>query len=403
MSDRLSSPSFEFPNCVSIVGGGRWARVITSTVCSLVPKETSVDIYSKSNATGMQEWAAQQEFAQSVSILPERFEDAVPKSGVAIVANAAVNHTPAVKAALTAGVPVLVEKPFAPTLDQIIQMTDLAAETGVYLASAHVFLFANYLRNFADAIQAAGPVKTIEINWCDPKNESRDGGRKSFDSSLPVFVDCLPHIVSILSALIGTSDITYSGISTKRGGAQTNLTLIANGVEVTVRLERNAQSRQRTIAVEAEQGLLSLDFSNEPGTITAGDEARSADLDWSRGPRPMAQMIQAFLQSAGGTEPDPRLNTAVALSAGKLIDAMHPDYAEAMSEWLGDQLLRDRSVIDDDLRYALVEALQKQGSHPPQQLDKMIEELAQACADDNPTRKQTVEALVSGLFEPNSL
>lgn len=404
--NKSHAPSPVSARSISVVGGGRWARILVSTTCNLVSAETEVSIYSKSNAPGMRAWAKQQNFLQRVSVYVGYDDSVKPAPRAAIIANAARDHMQATAWALAAGLPTLVEKPFALSASATSQMLAQARDSNVYLASAHVFLFSSYLQRFSQAVAATGPINTIEISWRDPVAEERYGDQKNYDSSIPVFADCLPHIVSIILMLIGPCDITFRKIVTKRGGAYVELELIGGGVRIKVILERNAECRQRLINVEATPGSMALDFTVEPGVMTLDGEKQNADPDWLHRPRPLAQMVQSFIQGAMGGQRDPRLDTGIALNASKVIDAIYHDYVDAKDRWIGSRLSRDVSSCDEELKYALVESLQVDGPLPLQQMEKAIAEIIKGCSGNDIESAEgnaTISTLVSRLFGPNAL
>ena len=41
------------PDNIAVIGGGRWARVLTETICGLVNPSVNISIYSPHNASAM--------------------------------------------------------------------------------------------------------------------------------------------------------------------------------------------------------------------------------------------------------------------------------------------------------------------------------------------------------------
>src|SRR5437773_8923054 len=103
------------PETITIIGGGRWARVLVEVLCGLVAPSVAICVYSRRNARSMAIWAQARGLAKRVelfSTLPRPFSTSL---GAVVVANAARDHETAVEWALSAGAPVMVENPIALT------------------------------------------------------------------------------------------------------------------------------------------------------------------------------------------------------------------------------------------------------------------------------------------------
>lgn len=301
---------------VAVIGGGRWARVILGVLSDIAP-DAELFACSPRGATATAAWVEQHGLARQARVLtgwPDVTLDA------AVVANAARDHEAAAIRALRAGVPVLVEKPLAPTSAGAERIIDAARSSGGKLATAHVFLFASYLQRFAGAVAAAGGAQSLRIVWADPGAEVRYGEAKTHDASLPVEADVLPHVVSIADVVIGRPVDRCVRARTSGPGALAVLELRAGSVSCGVELARGAAARKRLIEVVTGAGTLSLDFAVEPGVVTHGSECASGDPAWSTTPRPLARMLTAFLGWAGGGAPDHRLDPHIGLRACRLAD-----------------------------------------------------------------------------------
>lgn len=292
-----------------------------------------------------------------------------------IVANAARDHEMAVEWALAAGYPVLVEKPVALTRSASQRLADLAQSQNVPCSAAHVFLFAGYIERFSKFVADAGKVRSIEMRWFDPRVEERYGERKRYDSSLPVFADCLPHIVSVLVALGCCGPAACKSLQFFRGGAHVVLELQSGDIPVSIQLGRNADRRERVIEVAAENSMLQLDFSREPGVIQTGYGTEDADPDWLARPGPVARMLTAFLQQSAGGDRDGRLDVELGIRANALIDQASTFYRPAQKHWLLSKL-GGGADIDEDLRYALTEILESAGAILPDVLESQIRRIA---------------------------
>jgi predicted dehydrogenase len=360
------------PDSIAIIGGGRWARVLARVLCEIVPGPVAISVHSRRNAGSMAAWVEAQGLGKRIG-LSSAWPDSMPASpGAVVVANAARDHEVAVEWALSAGVPVLVEKPIAPTFAAARRLADGARASGVRLGAANVFLFARYLENFARLLADARGMESLRIEWTDPRGEERYGEPKRYDSSLPVFADWLPHVVSIAGALLPVPPEYCGSLRVERGGAALHIELTGGSVPCAVTMERNADRRRRILRARAGGEDICLDFSTEPGAITRGSSRAIGDQYWSSRRRPVARMLAAFLGWAAGGERDPRLDVEPGLRACRIIDQTSAMYRPSLLRWLNDRLAAPVS-LEENLVYALTELLQADGPLPGAELDRRMD------------------------------
>ena len=376
------------PESIAVIGGGRWARVLTEVLCNLIPTSVRVSVHTLHNAESVSVWLTERGLEGRIHLSSEWPQFLSGRSNAVIVANAARDHEGAVQWALSAGVPVLVEKPIALSAVATQRLADLSIRKNVRFAAAHVFLFARYIDHFSKLVANAGNIRSLRVHWTDPKFENRYGEQKHYDSSLPIFSDCLPHILSIIGTL--THNLPDKCEITKflRGGACLELELMLGDTPCSICLERNSDQRRRLITAIAGQKMLLLNFSKEPGIITDGSTTMVGDPDWEVKQRPVAQMLTAFLKWVTSGEYDSRLDVEVGLRACQVIDKILDKYRSAMKSWLVGRL-SSAEPIDDDLRYALYEILQSEGRLSETAVDKQIELVRQQFSGADGTRLLT--------------
>lgn len=367
------------PDRIAVIGGGRWARVLSEVVCGLVPSSVEISVHSLHNAEAMSSWVSAQGLGHRVHVSPQWPKLLSVKSSAVIVANAARDHEWAVESAFNDRVPVLVEKPITLTAAASQRLANVARGRKVRFAAAHVFLFARYLDNFSRLVSEAGTIRSLRVRWMDPRIENRYGERKQYDPSLPVFADWLPHVLSMVGSLVPGLPQMCVGLDFRRGGAHLELELRLGDIPCSVQLVRNGDRRERIILVDAGRKTLQLDFSIEPGTITSGSSTVVGDPDWETKRRPAARMLTAFLQWAAGGEGDGRLNIDVGLQASQVIDQTLRMYRVAQMPWLVARL-SSLTLVDEDLRYALSEMLQSERPLTASALEQQIERLQELLA-----------------------
>jgi predicted dehydrogenase len=364
-----------WPERVAVIGGGRWARQLTGVLCGLTPPTVRVSVHSRHNAESMSVWVKLQGVEKRVEVSPEWPRLVHARSTAVIVANAARDHESAAESALSAGVPVLVEKPIALTAAASHRLVDLARSRNTRFAAAHVFLFARYLESFARLVGEAGGIRSLQVRWMDPAVESRYGEKKRFDPGLPIFADWLPHVLSIMSALTPGLPQRCERLKFIRGGAHLELELVLGSTPCSIELVRNGDRRQRIVEVVTLERTLLLDFSQEPGTIICGSQTSNGDPDWGRAMGPAALMLLGFLRWAAGGDFDSRLDIERGLRASEVIDQAASMYKAALVPWLAAELASPES--EEDLCYALTELLQSVSLLPETTIEEQIKRVRQ--------------------------
>jgi predicted dehydrogenase len=348
---------------VAVVGGGRWAREILTVLSECMPASAELSAHSLGHAAGMHSWASRRFGDGRISVSEEypRFER--PEASAVVVANAARAHEPAALSAMEQRVPTLVEKPFAMTGAAASRMVACAEQCGVLLAPAHVFLFARYIESFGSTVAARGDAEEIRVVWTDPASENRHSGTKRYDSSVPVFVDWLPHVISILSTLEVGVPGSVRRLAVSHGGAQVELDFAMGEVPCHVLLRRESDQRRRLFQVATRRESIELDFSREPGVIRDAGATWSGDPQWEDGPSPVFRMLSTFLTGPAAAGDDSRFDVRPALQACHLIDEVQGAYEATLVEWLKDSLISGSSGpdVDNDMRYSLTELLQREG------------------------------------------
>lgn len=345
---------------VVILGGGRWARVMTEVVCNLLPGDTPLTVCSPRGVDALTAWAVERGLDGRISVAGQWPEALVPGRTAVIVANAARDHAAAGRWALERGAAVLVEKPLAVSRQQARDLADLANRQGRLLAAAHVLRFTRYLTTFARMLPPWEGICSATLEWVDAVGERRYGEAKLYDPSVPVFMDCVPHAVSVLQSIFGVLPEPAALPIVEAGGARVTVSLSTGGRTCHVIVQRNGPHRLRRLTVRTASDTALLDFSTEPGVIRLGKKEVCADPYWDVAPRPLASMLKAFLVAAAGGELDSRLNLDTALTACAITEAVTPAYQAALLPWLRDRLLSAQG-LDDDVEYALAELLQADG------------------------------------------
>ena len=178
---------------LALVGGGRWARVIASVLADLELPFATVVVVSRSNAAILTQMFSASRFARFV-VVPT-IEEALNRFGLgaAIIANAARAHVASAERMIGAGIPVLIEKPAALSVNDGRRLLQMADRNGVCAMPSLSFLHCSYLDRFAEVLGShAEKITSLRLEWSDPLAEIRYGERKSYDPGISVAQDVVP-------------------------------------------------------------------------------------------------------------------------------------------------------------------------------------------------------------------
>lgn len=312
---------------LAIIGGGRWARTIAQVLSSLpAALSRNIVLHSPHNADGVLRWIGEVGLGDRLGVSKAMPDLRMEKPYAAIVANRVYDHTEVSMSLLNAGVPTLVEKPMAIGAEAVGRLQRKGRSSGTLLATSHVMLFARYLESFLSTVEGQGTVLALDTLWEDGTGDTVRGEVKSYDAGVAVFDDVLPHVVPVLERL-ARHPLKFVSVALENGGAQVTIIADAGGVQVTIRLARNAVGRRRSFSVVTENGPFVLDFSSEPGTVLPpGLQSYSGDPLWLSGPRPLGAMLAAFLEGVGSGKLDPRLDVDLALTSARFADSVRASY-----------------------------------------------------------------------------
>lgn len=270
------------PLSVGVLGGGRWARVIVSVLHGLLEGDAKLHWISHHGHAANVQWLAEQKLTRV--ILSENEDTLWDHVGAVIIATASHTHPHHIAKALSLGLPVLSEKPYAfdtATAQTLIQKAG-KTPAGVNLE----FTYASYLADFRNALPQT--INHAGVEWHDPWSEVRHGEVKYGDSQTPMVHDMLPHVWSIIHTVV--PNLTWQPTAATYSPQAITIQGEGQGLKVDVSLSRRAQARTRKLIINNGEAI--LDFSTEPGTITIG--GTTTQNEW-KGLRPLGALLTAFL------------------------------------------------------------------------------------------------------------
>lgn len=274
-------------NNVLLIGGGRWGRVVAGTVLDhrLADRITLV---TEHNLDRCRRWAEGRDGVQVVREVPADLTG----FDAGIVATRPSRHADAATTLLRGNLPVLVEKPFAAHPGDERALLDLADRTGTPLAIDHEFLFASWA---AELGRLLGEVKKLHIVWCEQRSATYGAEVRTTDLSVTAVRDLMPHVLSILTVLLGASDPVGISLSQRAEEDGFEAEFGYAGVEVTCEVLRNSTGRHRRVYVNTDE--CTVDWDSDKATVTrAGGEPAPLGDDQ---PGTLVRALTAFLGEAG--------------------------------------------------------------------------------------------------------
>jgi len=187
----------------------------------------------------------------------------------AIVAAPTMAHYDAARAALEAGVPLLVEKPLAATVAEARELVDLAAATGVPLQVGHVERFNPAVAALVERLAGGALSRTFSIKTL------RGGPLPERIRDVGVAVDLATHDVDIICHLAGArpervyAEITQQ-VHTTHEDLLFALLRFSDGLVGLLDVNWLTPEKQRRLVVLGEEGMFQVDYLTQRLTFTRG-------------------------------------------------------------------------------------------------------------------------------------
>ncbi|MBL6935326.1 MAG: Gfo/Idh/MocA family oxidoreductase [Alphaproteobacteria bacterium] len=172
---------------LGLIGAGRWGRVYMNTLDDMTG--VTLGALASSNPHS-------RDLVGEDTALHEDWRDLISAGGVegVIVATPPSAHAEIVRAALEAGLPVLVEKPLTLDVDEAQALCDLAEQKDGLVMVDHIHLFSPAFRALKREAATLGPLRGME---------SEAGSQGPFRKATPVLWDWGAHDISMCLDLVG--------------------------------------------------------------------------------------------------------------------------------------------------------------------------------------------------------
>lgn len=285
---------------LAVIGGGRWGRIIVSILATMDLAFDQVVIVTNINAENMQRLIRllPSKASTPFTIVPS-LNNLLTEHNVkaAIIVNDARQHFSTAARLLVSRIPTLIEKPLALSKTQAQTLLSNSINSGVCLLPGLQYRFCSYIHDFASHIKRfCKKPRSFSVIWSDQANEIRYGETKTYDSSIDVAQDVMPHIWSILFTIFQQTAILFNSCQISNKGHYANFSITMDGIiPGHIVLERDATQRQRLIVIKFDKkNTLSMDFSTEPGSIFLNGKIISTNSEWDITQRPLIRQLNYF-------------------------------------------------------------------------------------------------------------
>ncbi|HKQ47854.1 MAG TPA: Gfo/Idh/MocA family oxidoreductase [Phycisphaerae bacterium] len=257
---------------ICVVGAGRWGRNHVKTLHDFGHLGAVVDCDRKALATLGQGYPGIPTFGEVADALAAGFD-------AFTVATPAETHFDIARQILTAGKPVLVEKPLALTSAEAKALKALADKKGVPLMVGHVLLFHPAIRRIKELL-AAGKIGRLQYLY---SNRLNFGIIRQQENILWSFA---PHDISIFQYLIGARPIdigTHGAMFLDRPLHDSTLTVLKypGGVTGHIFVSWLHPFKEHRLVIIGDKGMLTfVDSASGGGLHYYG---YPADIDWMAG------------------------------------------------------------------------------------------------------------------------
>ncbi len=121
-------------------------------------------------------------------------------------------HVPVALAALKAGRHVLVEKPFAPTVEEARQVVDLAAEKGLIVAVSQNYRYYPAVRAVMALLHEniVGAVHTVNIDFRRYIKQTFEPGFRHYHLTQPLLLDMAVHHFDLMRGVLGQEPVVVA-------------------------------------------------------------------------------------------------------------------------------------------------------------------------------------------------
>jgi predicted dehydrogenase len=182
-------------------------------------------------------------------------------------------HCELAESAIAAGLPVLIEKPLAPTAAATEHLVDLATERGVLIAPVHQFAFQDGVARARHALGRIGRVVRIAGTFHSAGGAGLDGDRLD-----AIVADILPHPLSLMQVFL-PRPLPEEGWATMRPQAgELHASCEASGTTLSIFISLHARPTVCALDVVGTAGTMHLNLYHGYAVLESGRVSRARKI-----------------------------------------------------------------------------------------------------------------------------
>ena len=273
------------PLKVAVVGAGAFGR----HHCTKYRNIPGVELYAIADSSAETRRAMT---AQHGVLAVVDWRELLGKVDLVSICSPAATHAPIVRAFLSAGAHVLVEKPIATTVDEADELVALAKKTGLILTVGHQERFVFSRTGLLDQ-----KVKPLSIEcW-------RRGPWTGRGDDVSAVLDLMIHDLDLLHTMVKSPIARVSAQGLTQYGPYADEVVaeikFADGTKARLDTSRIAENRKRGFRATYADGVVEIDFLTRQVTNTTPRPLQPLEMG-----DPLGESVAAFVTAVqGGAEP----------------------------------------------------------------------------------------------------
>ena len=252
-----------------VYGSGRWAKIIISQLYLVFGKNIFINLITSRDLIDVKKEFSNLGFNQ-INTVKKNSTPIDRQNNFAIICGKTSSNVENAISAISAGLSLYLEKPFALDSKLLKDVENQAEKKNLQIYCSNVFYFHNRIHKLVfekTHSTKKKEVKKIKIFWQDTNTGLNSNFKKKYNSSLTAFEDILPHVFPIVAKITDTEDVYVKAIIVERLGQLVKLSLKFGEVDVDLHLERNAERRVRDIVLISDSGSQLINFSDRQPSL----------------------------------------------------------------------------------------------------------------------------------------
>lgn len=254
---------------VAIIGGGRWASVHLKTILQNKIPHEKIIIVTEYNYDRLKAYLIENNINNVHCI--QSIEELIEKYAIdaAIISNKANMHLRSSLKLLKKRMALLIEKPVVLSKEEVKILINEAQLNKCLILPGFCYKYCTYIEKLKETIENQPPPKQFKIQWHDSLTESVSGSPKTFDMSISVIHETLPHIWSIIDMLFPNNLTDIKSCISGKCNESKKLSVSIGNINGEIEINRQSTARRRIIEIILQNDqLITMDFTKDPVSLS---------------------------------------------------------------------------------------------------------------------------------------